>query len=53
MGFSRVKINKGRILNCQEEIIDRLFSSDILIFEDEWSKQFFQSWQDKQKTNDD
>ena len=41
MGFHKRFITKDIILLTEEEHLDTLFSSDALIFEDDWSMEFY------------
>jgi hypothetical protein len=46
MGFHKRFITKDIILLTEEEHLDTLFSSDALIFEDDWSMQFYNMYYD-------
>jgi hypothetical protein len=46
MGFHKRFITKNTILLTEEEHLDRLFSSDALIFEDDWSMEFYNMYYD-------
>jgi len=46
MGFHKRFITKDIILLTEEEHLDTLFSSDALIFEDDWSMEFYNMYYD-------
>jgi hypothetical protein len=46
MGFHKRFITKNTILLTEEEHLDTLFSSDALIFEDDWSMEFYNMYYD-------
>jgi len=46
MGFHKRFITKDTIMSTSEEHIDTLFSSDALIFEDDWSMEFYNMYYD-------
>ena len=46
MGFHKRFITKDIIMLTKEEHLDTLFSSDALIFEDDWSMQFYNMYYD-------
>jgi len=49
MGFHKRFITKDIIMSTNEEHLDTLFSSDALIFEDDWSMQFYNMYYDGHK----
>lgn len=46
MGFHKRFITKDTILLTSEEQLDTLFSSDALLFGDEWSSEFYDLFRD-------